>query len=453
MKIHQRSLLDANLYPESICFLNHLWHAGSMDGERKSTAGGGLGSDYWRIWTADGVSNLADGVLKTAVPLVALEYTRSPTLIAGLAFAFTAPWLLFALPAGVLVDRTDRRYALIAATTARAVVLAALLVGLVFGIGSIWALYAVAFCVAVSETVYGTAAQSILPQVVARDQLPRANGRLFGVELAANEFVGPPLAGLLVAAGVAAALVTPFGLWIVALVVMLRVRGRFRIAQTAPYRLRADIMEGLRFVWDNRLLRTLAGMTACFNFATNTMLAVFILYATGDGSAMGLSTQAYGLLLAAIAAGSVLGSFVAEPITSRIGRARSLFLAVPGGALLVGMPAISADAVLIGATFFLGGIASILWNVVAVSLRQRLTPHRLLGRVNSAYRLVAWGVMPLGAATGGILAQLLGLRAVFAIAAAIMLLNIAGMRVVTDHRMRTAEHEADRDHEAQAARE
>ncbi|WP_235022531.1 MFS transporter [Amycolatopsis alkalitolerans] len=121
--------------------------------------------DYGRLWTSSACSNLADGVLKVALPLVALGFTRSPSLIAGLAFAFTLPWLLFALPAGVLADRCDRRRLMLVANLARA----ALLVPTVaLHGGSIAVLYAVAFAAGTAETVYDTAAQSIVPQLVPR---------------------------------------------------------------------------------------------------------------------------------------------------------------------------------------------------------------------------------------------------------------------------------------------
>jgi len=219
-----------------------------------------------------------------------------------------------------------------------------------------------------------------------------------------------------------------FGMSIVGAIVLLR--GRFRAERTERTTIRADLAEGLRFVWQDRLLRVLAAMTGAYNFATNATLAVFVLYAIGPTSAMGLSEQAYGLLLATIAAGSVIGSFTTELVTRRLGRVRALALAVPGGALLVGIPAVTSNPYVVGAGFFLGGVANIVWNVIVVSLRQQLAGDRLIGRVNSAYRLVAWGMMPLGAAAGGILAQFVGLRAVFVVMAVIMLVMTVGMRTV-----------------------
>ena len=398
-----------------------------------------LGAPYWRLWTSAGLSSLADGIVKIVLPLVAIRFTRSPVLIAGLSFAVTLPWLLFALQAGALADRIDRRRAMLGANCARAALLAVTVIAVAFGAGSIWALYVVALAVGVAETIYDTSAQSIMPQVVARDLLPRANGRLYAAELAANQFVGPPLAGLLTAASAVVAFAAPAGLWAVAIAALLLVPGDFKIERTERSTVRADIAEGLSFLWRNRLLRTLAVMVGFFNVAASATSAILVLFAVGPRSAMGLSAQLFGVLLAGSAAGSVLGSFCAELVIRLIGRARALVVSLLCGALFVGIPALTADPVIVGIAFFVGGIGIMFWNVITVSFRQRITPDRLLGRVNSCYRLVAWGTMPLGAAAGGLLAQALGLRAVFALMAALTLAQCLGILIVTDSRMDAAE--------------
>jgi MFS family permease len=403
---------------------------------------GQLGRQFWRLWTSAGLSNLADGVLKIALPLVAIRYTQSPTAIAGLAFALSLPWLLFALPAGALADRLDRRRAMLGANLVRSTLLGILVLAVVLDAGSVGLLYVAAFCIGAAETIYDTSAQSILPKIVGRERLSRANGRLFAAEITANQFIGPPLGGILVAASAAAALIVPSALWIAAIGVLLLVRGTFRIPRTVRTTLRTDIAEGLKFLWHVRVLRTLAMLTGTFNFANNAVFAVFVLYAVGPTSAIGLADPAYGLLLTSAAIGSLLGCFLAERVERMLGRARSLVLAILGSALLVGAPALTTNPVLIGAAFLVGGATIVLWNVVTVSLRQRITPDRLLGRVNSAYRLLAWGTMPLGAAAGGVLAQLLGLRAVFAIMAVITLLMLVVVRRLTDSAINDAEKAA-----------
>lgn len=401
-----------------------------------------LGAAYWRLWTSAGLSSLADGVVKIVLPLVAIRFTRSPMLIAGLSFAVTLPWLLFALHAGALADRLDRRRAMLGANCARGLLLVVIVIAVALGAGSIWALYVVALSIGVAETIYDTSAQSIMPQVVARDRLSRANGRLYAAELAANQFIGPPLAGFLIAAGAIVAFAAPAGLWAVAVLALLFVRGDFKVKRAVRSTMRADIARGLSFLWRNRLLRTLAVMVGLFNIATSATSAILVLFAVGPRSAMGLSAQLFGLLLASTAAGSVLGSLGAELVIRLIGRARALLVSLLGGGLFVGAPALTANPVVVGVAFFVGGVGIVCWNVVTVSFRQRITPDQLLGRVNSCYRLVAWGTMPLGAAAGGLLAQALGLRAVFALMAALTLALCLGLLIVTDSRMDAAERRA-----------
>lgn len=404
-----------------------------------------LGGPFWRLLGSAFASNLADGIVKVAAPLVAIQYTRSPVLVSGIGVAVTLPWLLFALPAGALVDRTDRRRAMLGANGLRAGFVGVLGLAAVFDLGSIWLLYAAVFAVGIAETIYDTSAQAILPQVVQRDQLARANSHLFAVELMANEFVGPPLAGLLVAAVAALAFDAPLALWGLAIVALCLVQGRFRVERTQRTTMRADIAEGVRYLWRHQVLRTLATMTGIFNIATEAMRAILVLYAVGPASAIGLSAQAYGAVLASFAVGALCGSFVAVRVGRQLGRARALAVALVSGALSIGIPAVTANPWAVGAGLSVGGIGLMLWNVIGVSLRQRIIPDRLLGRVSSSYRLVAWGSAPLGAAVGGVLAQLFGLRTVFAIMALLVLLILTGFRVVTEERIAAAEHAASYD--------
>lgn len=414
------------------------WRAGGELG-----AGGSrpepLGRAFWQLWSSSTLSNLADGVVKVAFPLVAVTLTDSPALVAGVGVAVTLPWLLFALPAGALADRVDRRAAMLTANMVRASALVALVATVLLGSGSIWALYAVALFLGAAETVHDTCAQSILPQVVPRKRLSRANGRLHAAELTANEFIGPPLGGLLVAVGVAAAFASSAALWAVAVGVMLLLQGRFRVPREHRTSLRGDVADGLRFLWRQHLLRTLAVMTGLFNVATNATFAVFVLYAVGPNSALGLSGAGYGLLFATIAGGSLVGALIAERVEQRLGRARTLALGILGGALIVTAPALTTEPRLITLGFFTGGTAMSLFNVVAISLRQRITPDRILGRVNSGYRLFAWGTRPLGAALGGLIAEAVGLRAVFGFAGALILLTLVGMTRITDAAITAAE--------------
>jgi MFS family permease len=400
-----------------------------------------LGRRYWQLWSASGLSNVADGVLQVALPLVAITFTTSPGQIAGVALAGRLPWLLFALQAGAISDRHDRRRIMLWANLARAAFMALVAIAVAVEFGGIAVLYVVAFAVGVCETLYDTSAQSIMPQIVDKNQLSKANGRLYAIELTGQSFIGPPLGGFLVAVGAALALAGSSAAWFFAAGVLFFIRGSYRPAERSTRSIRSDIAEGLRFLRHQRVLRSMALLTGISNLASSAVFAVFVLYAVGPDSPMGLNETQFGLLLTAGAVGSLLGSLVADRVESALGRQLSLIVMVVVGALEFAVPAVTSNAWLIAVGFMLAGGVIVLGNVVMVSLRQRVTPDRLLGRVNSAYRLIAWGTMPIGAVLGGLTADAFGLVPTFWIATALTLLPLSLFGILTNANMDAAERE------------
>ena len=391
-----------------------------------------LGTNFQKAMVASGFANLADGVLWVALPLLAVQLTRSPILIAGITVAARLPWLL-APVAGAFADRLDRRQSMVRVNLVRTVLLGGLALAVAADLATLPMLYLVALLLGFAETLFDTSAQSLLPAVVDRDQLTRANSRLFAVELVANTFIGPPLGGLLAAAGLALALGVPAAAYLVGAGCLALIVGSFRAVGAGPAgstRLRDEIAEGARFVWRHQVLRPLAIMLGVQNMAFSAAFSVFVLFAVAPGP-MGLSEAGYGVLTAALGVGSLLGSWLAVPTERRLGRVRTLVLSVVVNAAALVVPVVTALPIPIGASMLASGAAIVLWNVVTVSLRQRITPDRLLGRMNASYRLVGWGTMPLGAALGGALAEGLGLRGAFLAAAVLTLATLVGFRWVT----------------------
>ena len=399
-----------------------------------------LGADYRRLWFASALSNLGDGVFQVALPLLALRITRSPGWIAGLQLAFRLPWLLFALPAGALADRLDRRRTMVNADLIRAVLIGSLAVLVALEQEMLWVLYVVAFGLGVGETLFDTAAQSVMPMIVGREQLSKANGRLYGVEVTMNQFVGPPLGGLLAGTVIAFAFAGSAAVYLVAAMALAMMAGRFkpRRAGGTPRRLGTEIAEGLRYLARHRLLRTLAFMVGVMNLMNTAAFSVLPLFAVKPG-ALGLSEAGFGLFLTALAVGALGGSLLAPSIEKALGRARALLVAVFGSALFTAGPACFTTVAPNVTVLVIGGVLMVVWNVITVSLRQRIVPEHLMGRVNAGYRLVAWGMMPLGAGVGGLVAEWLGVRAVFAIASVAQLGLLACFCVVTDSAIDEAE--------------
>jgi MFS family permease len=403
-----------------------------------------LGRRYWTLWASTAIANLGDGVFQLAVALLAVQVTRSPALVAGVALAARLPWLVVALPAGALADRLDRRATMLRANVARVVILTALAASEAVGATSIGTLYVVALGLGVAEVMFDTSSQTLMPSLVERDLLARANGRLFAAELVMNQFIGPPLGGALVAMSAAIAIGSSAGMYLVAAVALAMLPGSYRAPQAAaPTRLRTDIGEGLRYLFGHRVLRTLGLLLGAQNLLITAMQAVFILYLTSKTYGLGLPDVGVGLIFTLNAVGGVIGSFVAAPMQKRFGRAALLSLTIVLDAVFVATPALTRNVVLVGAASVLVGTTAI-WNVVTVSLRQRIIPDRLLGRVNSAYRLLGWGSMPVGAALGGAIGQLVSVRAVFLVSGALVLLLLIPLRVViTDDAIAEAEREAE----------
>jgi MFS family permease len=224
-----------------------------------------LGAPFWRLFVSSATSNLADGIGRVALPLLAASLTRDPLLISGLVTLAFLPWLLFALLSGVLVDRVDRRRAMAAANLFRALVVAGLGVATLAGAASIVAVYAAAFLLGVAETVYDSAARAMLPAVVRRDQLDRGNSLLVTEETIGQSFLGAPVGAFLFAALAAAPLLgNAFGFTIAA-VLILTVRGSFRQVRTETSTVRADLRAGLTWLGRHHLLRNLMFATTAIS--------------------------------------------------------------------------------------------------------------------------------------------------------------------------------------------
>lgn len=401
---------------------------------------------FWRFASASGISNVADGVLLVALPLAALQLTRSPVLIAGIAVAARLPWLLFALLAGVVVDRVDRRRLMVVCAAGRCAPVAVVALLLATGTLALWHLFVAALVLGTIETLFDSAAQSALPMVVPAQGLAAANSRLFGIEVTGQTFIGSPLGGLLAGVALWVAAGTGALAYAVAAVLLLTVGGRFRAdrptaeataGSSSSNTVRQDIAEGLRYLQGSPVLRRLALLTGGCLLTSSIATSVLVLFAVAPGP-MGLSEAGYGLLLTASGVGAVAASLTAERVIAALGPARTLRLAVLAFAAAVASPLL-LQPIAVGAVQALGGAAVTAFNVVAVSYRQQAIPAHLLGRVNSVYRLIAWGGIPIGSAIGGGLAYLVGLHATFAIAGAAALLMVIGTRGLTDDTLREGE--------------
>jgi MFS family permease len=375
-----------------------------------------LGRNYWRLWWANAISSTGDGAFVAALPLLAVTITRDPRLVSVVTAATFLPWLLLSLPAGAVVDRYDRATLMWRAQAVQAAVVTIIAILIVVRKADIEVLATGGLLLGSAEVIFSNSAQSVLPAVVPPELLPKANGSQQVSLTVGESFLGPPAGSLLFA--VAAAL--PFGLdagsfagSAALLAALPRTRPAAEGTSTSRPRIRAQIAEGLRWLAGHRLLRVVAVLLGIYNFANQMGQAILVLLAT---QTLHVSTRGYGLLLAASAVGSVIGGLVNPVLTRKLGLLPPLVLpAVAAAAAFVGI-GLAPDAVVVAAMLAVQGFSAAMWNVVTVSLRQRIIPGHLLGRVNSVYRMLGWGLMPLGALAGGFVAHAAGLRAPYIVA-------------------------------------
>ena len=379
-----------------------------------------LGSSYWRLWSATAISNLGDGISGVAYPWVASAVTRSPLLIAAAGFASRLPWLIFTLHAGVITDRFDRRKLIVAMDAIRGVL--TLIVGAIVllnkdslpslnDLSSItdletnWPLYITlvitAFLLGLAEVLRDNSAQTLMPSVVDAENLEKANGRMWSAESLTHSFIGPPLGSLLIAVAIYLPFFVDAGSFFVAVALIASISGSFKPIQEKPrekINFKSEIKEGFRWLWSHDLLRPMAIILGALNLLGTMVAATFILYTQ---EVLNTSVFVFAVLGTAGAVGGIAGGLIAPKISEKIGSGPSLWLSLamgPIGAIIIGMTSAwqVVWVVLLFQSFF-----SILWNTITVSLRQRIIPSHLLGRVNSVYRFFGWGSIPIGMFLGG----------------------------------------------------
>jgi len=397
-----------------------------------------LGRRFHAHLTSTGLANLGDGVVQTGAPLVALTLTRSPALIALLTAAAWLPWLVGGLMAGVVVDRRDRRLTRAAALGVRAAILGAAVVVVATGHLTMPFLVALSLVYGLTEVFADLAGGAIVPDLVPRTRLQAANGRLLAVEQVANAFLGAPIAGAVLALGAGWVFGIPAGLAVGAVaLVLLGVPGSYRHSAPAdaPQQVRAQVREGVAFLLRHPVLRPVLIGGGLMNMASTAYFSVFVLWVVGNGSRVGMTPQSYPLVLAVLAVGAVIGSLLAEPLNRVVPDVRLMLSCWLVNAALLVVPVVAPTVPALCVTAALLGLTNTLGNVIGQSIRQRIVPAGMLGRVGGAGRTISFGLMPVGALLGGAVAEQWGLPTVFVGATALSVLAAGYVALVLRQRM------------------
>jgi MFS family permease len=389
----------------------------------RRTSSGDLGSRFRRLWVAFTVSNLGDGVSAVAIPLIAVSLTTDARLISLLLMLQTAPWLLVSLAAGTVVDRVDRRRLMVVVNVLRALLLLGLAALVASDRATILILLLVVFLIGCGEVLFDSAAPALVRRLVRDDQLELSNARLASSQVITNRFLGQPVGGLLYA-------IAP---WMAPLTDGLSFGASSAVLAGLPGDHAPDRIDmpkgsffheatvGLRWLWGHPVLKRLALTVAVLAFVNAATTAVFVLLAT---ERLGLGSIGFGLLLAIEALAAFGASLVVSRVIGAIGHARTLQFALVffafGNLLVIAtkQPAITCIGLVIL------GVSDPMWNVVSQTLRQRLIPDHLYGRVATAYLFIAWSTVPVGAIVGGIITQAVGLVPLFLGESAIVLLTL-----------------------------
>lgn len=371
-----------------------------------------LGREYRKLWAGNAASNFGDGISFVAIPLLATALTSDPLLIAGLSMVYSAAKFLVVLPIGAFVDRLDRKTILWVANISRSLLLLVLAVLVATGMGSIIALYVVFTLIGLLETAADNSALAILPSLVSAKDLDKANSQITATQLVADEFMGPPLGGLLFAAAISLPIAVTGGAYAAAALFFLAMAGGFRPERlnARPPSLRREVVEGAAWLVNHRLLRSLSIVSGLASVAYMMPFSILVLFAE---DILSLGSAGYGILLSVSALGGLLGAVIAAPLRRKIG-----YAATTAGSLGLGSLSLFAiwltDRPWVAALFLSTYILhAVLFSICVNSLRQRLVPDELRGRVNAVSKLFGLAGLTIGAGFGGLLATASGLATPF----------------------------------------
>jgi MFS family permease len=371
-----------------------------------------MGKAFNRLWSASLVSNLSDGVLLAAAPLLAITLTDNTVLISLLGAMVMLPWLLFAIPIGTLVDRLDRRYILAGTNLLRSAVVGALAFTIAADLVTIHFLILAAFIIGTCEVASDTTAQSLIPQILEEKHFEKANSRLQISETVVQGFIGAPLSGFLYAL----AIYIPFFFnsvgYIVSAILALSmpihflqdVRKEERKAE--PKHFIADMKFGISYLYNHKLLRRLVLTTSLIGVCYSMATATIVLFMVRE---LDLPEPLFGLVLTIEGIGGLIGAVVAPHASKRFGRARVMTFGIFSSSILILLQGFAPNIYLFVGLATFGAFTISQWNILLMSTYQSLIPNEIYGRIHGTRRTLVWGMMPIGSVIGGVLAAT-GLR-------------------------------------------
>jgi MFS family permease len=401
---------------------------------------GPLGRPFWTLWSASTLSSLGNGLNSVALPLLAATLTRRPLAVAAVLFVARIPWLVVAIPAGAYADRADRPRLMRLMDLVRAGLLAGVAVLVAIGSMTIDLIYAFAFVVGVCDTFFSGSTQAVLPAIVDEASLHRANGLLSVGRTTTEQTVGPAIGGTLFAL----ARTIPFAadavsfLGSAAFLLGLGGAQSHAVGRTkrpglaaAAGGLWAEMKAGVAWYRHSTVLCLVTGTVAVLAFSQAMVSGILVLFAL---ERLHLHDIGYGLFMAGVAVGNIIGGIIAARLLRRVGTATVVIAATVLAAVGYIGGGSTTSPYLAAALLGLEAVAVVIGNVATISFRQRSTPPEMQARIANVWRSIVWGVIPFGALAGGILGAHLGLRVPFFVAGGLQLV-LAGLIARPLHRL------------------
>ena len=367
-----------------------------------------MGPAFNRLWASSLVSNLADGVLMAAAPLLAITLTDSTVLISAIGAMVMLPWLLFAMPIGVMVDRVDRRFILAGSNAIRSAVIGALALGIATDHITIYWLIFSGFIIGVCEVATDTTAQSLIPQILDEEHYEKGNSRLQISEIVIQGFIGSPLSGFLYAIAIwLPFFINSIGYAVATLFALLIPIQYLQDVRTdSPNETKSSYLEdikfGIRYLYNQKVLRRLVLTTAtigvCYSAGTATMVLFII-------KELELSPQYFGVVISIQGAGALLGAIVAPQASKKFGRSIIMTLGITSSSVVLLLQGFATNIYIFVALATFGGFAISQWNILLMATYQRIIPNELYGRIHGTRRTLVWGMLPIGSLIGGVLAH------------------------------------------------
>ena len=381
-----------------------------------------LRTPFARYWLSGFLADFGDGVRLAAFPLLAAGFTHSPTAVAAVTAVQGLPWLVLGAGLGVLADRTDRRRLMVIVDVARSAIIAGLAAAILARSAGMVLIYLTAFTTGVGSALRDTAAGACVPRLAGPADLDRANARMIAGQVVGNELAGPAAGGWLFGLATVLPFAVNAGTLGIAVLLLLTLPGVFRpISQPAPQApgtslaaLRQEFSEGLGWLRRHSSVRdvTIAvGVIAVMDAAWFAVLVLYVIHILNQKPGM------YGLLVAIGAVGGIAVGGLGPPITRRLGPWRSLLIAGLVMAASQAVLGLTANVIIAAAMLAASSAACVLFDMTAVTMRQRQVPDNLLGRITSLYRTALRGSEALGALGGGLVAAAVGIRATMLIGA------------------------------------